>query len=60
MSNEELLAQDNLLWTDEGRKRILVLMERAVVAERDRILQLLPGGQFCDPQHIADAIRGEN
>lgn len=29
----------------------------AINAERDRILNLLPGGQICDPQIIADLIR---
>ncbi len=29
----------------------------AINAERDRILNLLPGGQVCDPQMIADLIR---
>lgn len=32
----------------------------AVVGERERILALLPGGQICDPQQIADAIRANN
>lgn len=30
--NEELLAQDNMLWTNEGRKRVLALMDKAVEA----------------------------
>lgn len=29
MTNEELLAQDTLLWTHEGRRRILILMDKA-------------------------------
>jgi hypothetical protein len=33
-TNEELLAQDNMLWTTEGRKRVLALMAKAV--EQDR------------------------
>lgn len=28
--NEELLAQDDMLWTTEGRKRVLALMDQAV------------------------------
>lgn len=33
------------------------IARQAASAERDRILALLPGGQSCDPQQIADAIR---
>ena len=31
--NEELLAQDDMLWTTEGRKRVLALMDKAVAAK---------------------------
>lgn len=30
--HEDMLEQDNLLWTSEGRKRILALMDRARIA----------------------------
>lgn len=32
--NENLLAQDDLLWTSEGRKRILALMDQAAFHPR--------------------------
>lgn len=37
---------------DAERKR-----DEAVAAEREAIIAALPGGQFCDPQEIADMIR---
>ena len=36
---------------------IAARVEAAVLAEREAILQSLPGGTHCDPQEIADAIR---
>jgi hypothetical protein len=33
---EDILAQDNLLWTEEGRKRILIMLAKAIDAERVR------------------------
>jgi hypothetical protein len=33
------------------------MLRAAVAAEREAILQALPGGSWCDPQQIADMIR---
>lgn len=36
--NEEILAQDDMLWTTEGRKRVLALMDKAVEAAKPVML----------------------
>jgi hypothetical protein len=51
--------------SDAGSTRVINALAAAVDArehqirddEREAILRLLPGGQTCDPQEIADAIR---
>lgn len=40
-----------------GEGKVLAYAAAAVAAEREAILQMLPGGQWCDPQQIADMIR---
>lgn len=62
---EEWLDQDWPLWrqaTDTGlihklRRTFEAAYVQGLHDENDRVLALLPGGQFCDPQTIADAIR---
>lgn len=41
-----------------GRK-VLRLVEDAYAAGLERAIELIPGGQICDPQDIADSIRAE-
>ena len=48
MTNEELLAQDDMLWTTEGRKRILVLMEKAREQERSKRVMLCGCGKVLE------------
>lgn len=45
VTNEELLQQDNMLWTHEGRKRILALMDKAraeAIRDAVRIVDACP------------------
>ena len=40
--------------------RIEPIIQKALDAERERICSALPGGQFVDPQWVADMVRGNN
>ena len=61
---EELIETEWPEWVPEitaaitaAEPFIAARSEAAVLAEREAILQSLPGGTHCDPQEIADAIR---
>lgn len=46
--NEELLAQDDMLWTAEGRKRVLALMDKAVAAAAAKPVMLCGCGAVLE------------
>ena len=54
---ERWLGQRSGRNTLDATAEAKVLAYAAAAAEREAILQMLPGGQWCDPQLIADMIR---